>query len=297
MSFKSGFQAKLILVGEPLVGKTSIRQRYMGAGFRGSYLTTIGSDFASKSVKLGDTIIHLQIWDLAGHDMFRSMRPLFYKGAQVVLLVFDTTDRASFERTHDWLKECFEIAGETIRIVALIGNKIDLEEFRVIAREEGIEATKRIQKKYGVPSFYIETSALTGENIELLFNKVSLTLIPESILPKIFEKDPSLKELYESDQEGTRMVETANSEMAQETLHLFDQNINQAIMFISMRLDETEKNLEKVQQEVKKLNKSYLTLSKQLEDLFAVIRKMDTGNKEKFPKLKLNEEDLSFLEE
>ncbi len=126
---------------------------------------------------------------------------------------------------------------------------------------------------------------------------MSLTLIPESILPKIFEKDPSLKELYESDQEGTRMVETANSEMAQETLHLFDQNINQAIMFISMRLDETEKNLEKVQQEVKKLNKSYLTLSKQLEDLFAVIRKMDTGNKEKFPKLKLNEEDLSFLEE
>ncbi len=297
MSFKSGFQAKLILVGEPLVGKTSIRQRYMGAGFRGSYLTTIGSDFASKSVKLGDTIIHLQIWDLAGHDMFRSMRPLFYKGAQVVLLVFDTTDRASFERTQDWLMECFEIAGETIRTVALIGNKIDLEEFRVIAREEGIEATKRIQKKYGVPSFYIETSALTGENIELLFNKVSLTLIPESILPKIFEKDPGLKELYKADQEGTRMVESVDNEPAQKALHLFDQNINQAIMFISMRLDEAEKNLEKVQQEIKKLNERYITMAKHLEDLFAVIRKMDVDTREKTPKLDLNEEDLSFLEE
>ncbi|MHA1115558.1 MAG: Rab family GTPase, partial [Candidatus Heimdallarchaeaceae archaeon] len=80
---------KIVLAGDGAVGKTSIRERYMGKGFTGDYLKTIGADFASKKVKVEDNDITFQIWDLAGQESYSAVRTTFYKGAIAAWLVFD----------------------------------------------------------------------------------------------------------------------------------------------------------------------------------------------------------------
>ena len=174
------FRFKLVLIGEGAVGKTSIRQKYMGKGFTGEYLKTIGADFASKVVEMtdnkGEAIKSIfQIWDLAGQQEFKEVRASFYGGCQGVLLVFDLTRKETMDKLKDWILEAAKNAGGTIKAFALIGNKCDLG--RVISEEEGLEFAKYLADRLKFPMPYIETSAKTGDNIGYLFENLCRNLL------------------------------------------------------------------------------------------------------------------------
>ncbi len=175
------FRFKLVLVGEGAVGKTSIRQKYMGKGFTGEYLKTIGADFASKVVEMkdknGETIKSIfQIWDLAGQQEFKEVRASFYGGCQGVLLVFDLTKKESMDKLKDWILEAAKNAGGAIKSFCLIGNKCDLPN-REVSKEEGLEFAKYLSERLKFIIPYIETSAKTGDNIEYLFQSLCYNLL------------------------------------------------------------------------------------------------------------------------
>ncbi|MHA1650506.1 MAG: GTP-binding protein [Candidatus Helarchaeota archaeon] len=192
------FRFKLVLVGEGAVGKTSIRQKYMGKGFTGEYLKTIGADFASKVVEMkadGEVIKSIfQIWDLAGQVEFKEVRASFYGGCQGVLLVFDLTRKETMDKLKDWILEAAKNAGGTIKGFYLIGNKCDLPN-REVTTEEAQEFARFLSEKLKFQIPYIETSAKTGENIEYLFQDLCRMLlvkeglnVPEIPKPSTEEK-------------------------------------------------------------------------------------------------------------
>ncbi|HUX99501.1 MAG TPA: GTP-binding protein [Candidatus Deferrimicrobium sp.] len=175
------FRFKLVLVGEGAVGKTSIREKYMGRGFTGEYLKTIGADFASKVVELkdasGENIKSIfQIWDLAGQQEFSAVRASFYGGCQGILLVYDMTRKDTMDKLKDWILEAAKNAGGTIKGFYLIGNKCDLPE-REVTAEDGKDFSTFLANRLKFPMPYIETSAKTGQNIEYLFKDLCRTLL------------------------------------------------------------------------------------------------------------------------
>ena len=297
-----GIQIKVILVGERLVGKTSIRQRYMGKGFKESYFATLGSDFSSKSITLGDLVVHLQIWDLAGHAMFKTMRPLFYKGANAVLLVYDCTNRLSFEKLDNWLTECFSAAKQTIKTVAIIANKVDLEEFRVIASSEGEEYAKYVEEKYKVPTYYVETSALTGENIEKLFYITALSYLPEDLREEILEVDEKARNYYLGEygkhDQNSRVLKSKNNLLIskKDVIKVSKSELKEINNLIS-RINLLEEKMENISETINKLKEADRTILKYLEDLYEAIRRLDEEVSSNKPKLKIDPNLLSFLDE
>ncbi len=202
------FRFKLVLVGEGAVGKTSIRQKYMGKGFKQEYLKTIGADFASKVIEMtdssGDNIKSIfQIWDLAGQIEFKEVRASFYGGCQGVLLVFDLTRKDTMDKLKDWILEAAKNAGGSIKGFYLIGNKSDLPD-RVITPSEGKEFASFLSEKLKFSIPYIETSARTGANIDYLFQDICRTFllkegfdIPEVPKPEELVQEESAPEITE----------------------------------------------------------------------------------------------------
>lgn len=215
------YRFKLVLVGEGAVGKTSIRQKYMGKSFSGEYLKTIGADFSSKVIEMKDINDEpiksiFQIWDLAGQVTFKEVRAAFYGGCQGVLLVFDLTRKNTMDKLKDWILEAAKNAGGTIKAFYLIGNKSDLPN-REIKSEEGLEFAKYLNEKLKFPVPYIETSAKTGENIDYLFeNFCRIFLISEGLeIPKIPKQAEQIPETAEEVEELTEEVEELTEDVDQ----------------------------------------------------------------------------------
>jgi small GTP-binding protein len=173
--------AKVIIVGDSSVGKTTIRKRFMGEGFTKSHLATLGADFSEKKVFLkhptGDSVeLRLQIWDIAGQVTFALMRKRFLKGAKIVIFVYDRTNKESFDNIDTWMREVVDANDTTIMPLIVVGNKSDLTEKLEV---DNTKIHKYIQelkdRKWAVSSFIhrINTSALTGKNIESLFEFAS----------------------------------------------------------------------------------------------------------------------------
>ena len=151
----------LITLGDGQVGKTSLILRYTEDYFSTNYLTTIGIDckFKNEKLKNGEEIT-VKISDTAGQEKFRSIATNFLKKADGIILVYDITYKKSFENLNRWFKDINE--NTTGMPIILLGNKMDLEENRVVSTEEGIEFAKKISEDI---EFY-ETSCKTGENIK-----------------------------------------------------------------------------------------------------------------------------------
>ncbi len=160
---------KVPVAGDGAVGKTSIIVRYTQGTFTDTYKMTIGTSFAVKTVDLGDVMVKLQIWDLAGQPHFGGVRPLFYQGSTGVIYVFSVTDRASFDHLAGWLEEARKNAGNVPGI--LIGNKSDLVDQRVVSREEAETFATQIGVRY------IETSAKMDENVGDAFQQIAVTIM------------------------------------------------------------------------------------------------------------------------
>ncbi len=169
----NAYMIKLVLCGDAAVGKTSIRQRYLGKGFEKEHLTTLGADFAAITKDVGDFQIKYQIWDLAGQPMFKNVRPRFFKGCFGSLAVFDITRRETFLNLSNWIEELYQFSGRGVVPVIILANKMDLVDEQEVTREEAEEFVKELNKKtkeLSIENFFLETSAKTGSNIDTAFD-------------------------------------------------------------------------------------------------------------------------------
>ncbi|XP_066575711.1 ras-related protein Rab-10 [Amia ocellicauda] len=173
MDETSGFLLlKIILVGDSLVGKTCILQRYIDHNFNHSYVSTIGIDFKVKTLHVNGKFIKLQIWDTAGQERFHTISTRYFRGAHGLLIIYDITNVLSFDNVVWWMKDVDVNAGENVDRI-ILGNKCDLEDKRVISKEKG----QQLAWEHGVKFF--ETSAKDNINIEQAFS-----ILVEDILKK-----------------------------------------------------------------------------------------------------------------
>ena len=160
---KPDYTIKYIRVGNAYVGKSNIIYRFVENKFSENYKATINLDFSYKNMKINDKIFRIQLWDTAGQEEFQSISRGYYKSGACALVVYDITDRETFNNVSSWVEECKNNGPSTITLV-LVGNKIDLEDKRQVTYEEGEDFANRNNMQ-----FY-ETSALNGTNIDKLFN-------------------------------------------------------------------------------------------------------------------------------
>ena len=153
---------KYIIIGDSAVGKSNILLRYVHDNFIEEFQSTIGVEFGAKNIQLNEKIYRIQIWDTAGQENFRSITRAYYKNSACACIVYDITQRNSFENIKSWIEDCKKQSPKTVFLI-LIGNKKDLEDKRQISYDEGEEFARKNNM------LFFETSAKTGENIENVF--------------------------------------------------------------------------------------------------------------------------------
>ena len=153
---------KYIIIGDAALGKSNILLRYIHGDFKSEYKLTIGVEFGAKNLEIKNKKIRLQIWDTAGQENYRSITRAYYKNSVCAILVYDISNRDSFEHISSWIEDCASQSPKTVFMV-LVGNKSDLEEKREITFEEGEDMAKKNNL------MFFETSAKTGDNISRVF--------------------------------------------------------------------------------------------------------------------------------
>ena len=164
------YEVKIVLLGDPSVGKSSLVQRFYSDKFDDKYKITIGGAYIQKDVKLknGDTL-KLHIWDTGGQEKFRSMAELYYKDSVAAILVYDVSNKESLDSLDYWINELRSKIDNTNYIISLAGNKCDLpNENKVLSYNQG----KIFCKDKKVPIFY-ETSAKTGIGVKEIFTSLA----------------------------------------------------------------------------------------------------------------------------
>ena len=158
------FPLKVIVIGDTCVGKTNFIFRFVENRFSLNYVSTVGFDYRSKIITLPKSKkkVKLQIWDTAGQERYNAVNKNLFQKVQGVVIMYDITNRASFENINKWLYLLSQNVSDKAKI--LVGSKLDLsEEKRIVTEEEG----QNLADKNNMP-FY-ETSSKTGENVEKIF--------------------------------------------------------------------------------------------------------------------------------
>ncbi|KAI8551384.1 hypothetical protein RHMOL_Rhmol06G0181800 [Rhododendron molle] len=156
---------KLVLIGDSGVGKSNLLSRFTKNEFNLESKSTIGVEFATKSLKLDGKVIKAQIWDTAGQERYRAITSAYYRGAVGALLVYDVTRHSTFQNVERWLKELRDHTDPNI-VVMLIGNKSDLRHLVAVSTDDG----KALAEKESL--YFMETSALEATNVEKAFTEV-----------------------------------------------------------------------------------------------------------------------------
>ena len=162
-NIKADLNFKLIVVGNPSVGKSCLSLKGTTGKFEDNYVATVGFDFYSFFAKVEGKLIRLQIWDTCGQEGYRSLVQNFFRGTALAILVYAINDIKSYNDVGTWVKQLKAYSNPDIKMI-LVGNKNDLVNERKITEEEGIKTSKEL----GFFSFY-ETSAKTGFNSKELF--------------------------------------------------------------------------------------------------------------------------------
>ncbi|CAL1389616.1 unnamed protein product [Linum trigynum] len=156
---------KLVLIGDSGVGKSNLLSRFTKNEFNLESKSTIGVEFATKSLSIDGKVIKAQIWDTAGQERYRAITSAYYRGAVGALLVYDVTRHSTFENVARWLKELRDHTDPNI-VVMLIGNKSDLRHLVAVQTEDAKAFSERESL------YFMETSALTATNVEGAFTEV-----------------------------------------------------------------------------------------------------------------------------
>ncbi len=201
------YRFKFIVIGDHEVGKTSIIRRFVEGNFLEKYRATIGLNILSHTFEAFGNKINIMLWDIGAQKFFKRYRKTYYNGAQAVFIVFDLTNRESFENVNYWHNELKDFIENKDLPIIIVGNKTDLENERVVSYEEGAEIANDLSKLAGLSEStalseysdlsefsgshskisYIETSAKTGNRIQDAFNLISYHFIL-----KCEEKEESL---------------------------------------------------------------------------------------------------------
>ena len=157
---------KVLLIGNAYVGKTLIVQKFIDNTFSKSTVSTIGVDLQSKVIDINGKKVKYLIWDTAGEERMKTMTYSYYRGCHVILVVYDVTERNSFKNVTTWI-ECIDKFAKTNVLRILVGNKTDLEDKRIISKEEG----KQLAEENGLK--YYEISALKTTGLQEMFEDVA----------------------------------------------------------------------------------------------------------------------------
>ena len=175
MDTKSEFDylIKLLILGDSAVGKTNFLCKLTENKFNQNYMASTAIDIKNTSIKINGKNIKLQIWDTAGQEKYRALTRSFLIKAQGILALYDITNHTSFDNLQSWLTLIKEECYVDIPVI-IVGNKMDLEEKRIVDKEEASEYAKKQNVEF------IETSSKTGENVEK-----TLYILTEKVLQKI----------------------------------------------------------------------------------------------------------------
>uniref|UniRef100_A0A4W5QHI0 small monomeric GTPase n=1 Tax=Hucho hucho TaxID=62062 RepID=A0A4W5QHI0_9TELE len=155
----------LVLIGDSGVGKSNLLSRFTRNEFNLESKSTIGVEFATRSIHVEGKTVKAQIWDTAGQERYRAITSAYYRGAVGALLVYDIAKHLTYENAERWLKELQDHADSNI-VIMLVGNKSDLRHLRAVPTDEA----KALAEKHGLS--FLETSALDSSNVELAFQTI-----------------------------------------------------------------------------------------------------------------------------
>ncbi|GFQ06981.1 RAS-related protein ric2 [Phtheirospermum japonicum] len=170
---------KVVLIGDSGVGKSNLLSRFTRNEFSLESKSTIGVEFATRSLTVDGKVIKAQIWDTAGQERYRAITSAYYRGAVGALLVYDVTRHSTFESVERWLKELRDHTDPNI-VVMLIGNKSDLRHLVAVSTEDGTSFSETESL------YFMETSALDASNVDNAFTEV-LTQIYRIVSKKTME--------------------------------------------------------------------------------------------------------------
>lgn len=156
---------KVVLIGDSGVGKSNLLSRFTRNEFNLESKSTIGVEFATRSIQVDGKTIKAQIWDTAGQERYRAITSAYYRGAVGALLVYDIAKNVTFENVDRWLKELRDHADHNI-VIMLVGNKSDLRHLRAVPQDDA----KSYAEQRGLS--FIETSALDSTNVEQAFHTI-----------------------------------------------------------------------------------------------------------------------------
>ncbi|KAM9512740.1 ras-related protein Rab-11A-like [Salvelinus alpinus] len=156
---------KVVLIGDSGVGKSNLLSRFTRNEFNLESKSTIGVEFATRSIHVEGKTVKAQIWDTAGQERYRAITSAYYRGAVGALLVYDIAKHLTYENAERWLKELQDHADSNI-VIMLVGNKSDLRHLRAVPMDEA----KALAEKHGLS--FLETSALDSSNVELAFQTI-----------------------------------------------------------------------------------------------------------------------------
>ena len=163
---------KIIIIGDLASGKTNILAKYLTNTFEPNSTPTIGVEMKVKDFKIKEDLVKAQFWDTAGQEKYDSLTTSYYKGAKGALIVYDITQKTSFDKIESLLKKLRDNSNKNVNVI-LVGNKRDLEDNREVLKEDGEELAKKLKIKF------MEVSAKTGENLDKLF---------QNLIDEVYEK-------------------------------------------------------------------------------------------------------------
>ena len=170
---------KILILGDSSVGKTSLLLKYTDGYFPTIYVATIGVEYKIKKITINNININLQIWDTAGQERFRSITQSFIKGADGILYVYDITQKKTFDDLKTWISQSEESAEGFKKII--VGNKVDLEDERVISKEK----LQKFCDDRNIQGF--EVSAKIGKNLSECFEALAKLIVGDKTKDELIQ--------------------------------------------------------------------------------------------------------------
>jgi len=175
---------KVVLIGDSGVGKSNLLSRFTRNEFNLETKSTIGVEFATRSIQADGKTIKAQIWDTAGQERYRAITSAYYRGAVGALLVYDIAKNVTFKNVERWLSELRENSSGNI-VIMLVGNKNDLKHLREVPAETAKEFSERHKL------LFMETSALDSSNVEQAFQNILTEIYHTSSRPNVSSSQAS----------------------------------------------------------------------------------------------------------
>jgi len=167
------FFSKILIIGDAGTGKSNLVSQYANNEYSESYCPTTGVDFATRSVTLEGKITKLEIWDTAGQQRFPTITSSYYEGAQGIIILYDITDKESFNNVKHWIEQIEKFASDNV-VKLLVGNKCDY----TTERKVDFDTASKYADQLGIS--VLETSAKTGTNVDHAFSTIAFQVRQKS---------------------------------------------------------------------------------------------------------------------